>query len=166
MTADEADPVGIVDIAIRLGARQGTVAQWRWRGDRLAGEPMPEPRWTVSSGAVWHWPDIEAWARRTDRFPASGPITAREPEPAEPEPVVDPWASVRGRRLDRLPEVPIEPLASALPLPEPEPAAEPITAREPEPIPEPMPEPEPIPEPEPAPPPKPAPFRRSQIEKV
>lgn len=55
------DPVGIEDIAERLKVRPDTVRMWRHR------ELMPEPRWTVSSRPAWNWPDIEKWARETDR---------------------------------------------------------------------------------------------------
>ena len=60
------DPVGEREIAERLGVKVGTVAMWNFRGTRV---PFPEPRWTVSANPAWDWPDIEAWARRTERLP-------------------------------------------------------------------------------------------------
>jgi hypothetical protein len=57
------DPVGMVEIGERLGARRQTVAQWHFR--RL----LPAPRWTVSGYPAWNWPDIERWARDTGRLP-------------------------------------------------------------------------------------------------
>lgn len=63
-TLDEvdADPVGVSDIAERLGVKTQTVAQWKLRG------LLPEPRWTVSKIPAWQWPDIEKWARETGRL--------------------------------------------------------------------------------------------------
>ena len=57
------EPVGIVEIGERLGARRQTVAQWHFR--RL----LPEPRWTVSGHPAWNWPDIARWAKDTGRMP-------------------------------------------------------------------------------------------------
>lgn len=55
------EPVGMVEIAERLGRRENTVSHW-W----MAGE-MPEPQWTVGGRKAWDWPVIEAWARATGR---------------------------------------------------------------------------------------------------
>lgn len=62
-TIDEmdADPVGVKDIAERLGVKQQTVSMWRYRGI------LPEPKWIVSDAPVWQWTDIERWARKTGR---------------------------------------------------------------------------------------------------
>ena len=57
------DPVGMVEIGARLGARRQTVAQWHYRG------LLPPVRWTVSGYPAWNWPDIEKWARDTGRMP-------------------------------------------------------------------------------------------------
>ena len=57
------DPVGMVEIGERLGARRQTVAQWHYRG------LLPPARWTVSGYPAWNWPDIERWARETERLP-------------------------------------------------------------------------------------------------
>lgn len=58
------EPVGIAEVAERLGQRRQTVAQWNFRG------LMPIPRWTVSGHPAWNWSDIEEWARATGRWPA------------------------------------------------------------------------------------------------
>ena len=54
-------PVGIPEIAQRLGVQRATVDQWRFRG------LLPEPEWTVGGGPAWDWPTIEAWAKQTGR---------------------------------------------------------------------------------------------------
>lgn len=56
------DPVGSVDIARRLGVKDATVKMWAYR------KLLPPPRWHVSGRPAWDWPDIEAWARETDRL--------------------------------------------------------------------------------------------------
>ena len=58
------EPVGVVDIARRLGVRQQTVAMWRYRG------LLPDPRWSVSNQPAWDWQDIRRWAESTGRLPA------------------------------------------------------------------------------------------------
>lgn len=58
----EVDPVGVADIAGRLGVKQQTVAQWKLRG------LLPRPRWTVSGTPVWQWADVAVWARETGRL--------------------------------------------------------------------------------------------------
>lgn len=55
-------PVGIIEIAARLGVRRATVDQWRQRG------LLPDPRWIVGGRPAWDWTDIEAWARETGRL--------------------------------------------------------------------------------------------------
>jgi len=57
-----ADPVGLSEIAHRLGVAQITAKQWRQRG------LLPPPRWTVSGRPAWNWPDIERWAIKTGRL--------------------------------------------------------------------------------------------------
>lgn len=58
------EPVGIVEIAARLGVKRRTVDQWGQRG------LLPAPRWTVGGRPCWDWADVEAWARETERFPS------------------------------------------------------------------------------------------------
>lgn len=54
--------VGAVEIARRLGVGRGTVDQWRQR------DLFPAPSWAVGGRPAWDWPDIEAWAKETDRL--------------------------------------------------------------------------------------------------
>lgn len=56
-------PVGLVEIADRLGVKRATVDQWKLRG------LLPEPRWTVGGRPAWAWRDIEQWAEDTGRAP-------------------------------------------------------------------------------------------------
>lgn len=56
------DPVGVVDIAERLGVRRQTVAVWKVR------ELLPEPDWQRGAGPLWQWLTIERWARETGRL--------------------------------------------------------------------------------------------------
>lgn len=55
------EPVGVREVAERLGVQQQTVSMWRYR------KLMPPPRWTVSGQPAWDWRDIEAWAWNTNR---------------------------------------------------------------------------------------------------
>lgn len=57
------DPVGLAEIAERLGVAGQTARNWRTRG------LLPEPSWTVSGAPAWPWSEIRAWAKRTDRLP-------------------------------------------------------------------------------------------------
>ena len=57
-----ADPVGLSDIADRLGVARQTAKSWNHRG------LLPEPKWRASGGPLWNWPDIERWARKTGRL--------------------------------------------------------------------------------------------------
>lgn len=61
------EPVGVVEIAQRLGVGRTAVDNWRW--GRSLG--FPASRWTVGGRPAWEWADIEAWARATGRLPAS-----------------------------------------------------------------------------------------------
>lgn len=54
-------PVGLAEIAERLGVERSTADMWRHRG------VLPEPRWTVGGRPAWDWADIAAWARETGR---------------------------------------------------------------------------------------------------
>lgn len=68
------DPVGLSEIAARLGVRPQTAVMWHYRSGR--GElpvPMPPHRWTVSGRPVWRWADIEQWAAETGRQPPNEP---------------------------------------------------------------------------------------------
>jgi predicted DNA-binding transcriptional regulator AlpA len=63
-TVEAVEPVGIVEIAQRLGVTRAALDKWR---SRDVG--FPEPRWTVGGRPAWEWDDIEAWARKTGRLP-------------------------------------------------------------------------------------------------
>jgi len=56
------DPVGLAEIAVRLGVKRQTAGMWRHRG------LLPEPSWVVSGQPAWNWPDVERWARQTGRL--------------------------------------------------------------------------------------------------
>lgn len=63
------EPVGVCEIAHRVGVLPETVSQW-WRRTRR-GEmrhPMPPPRGTVSNMEWWDWPEVEPWLRDTGRL--------------------------------------------------------------------------------------------------
>jgi phosphoribosylaminoimidazole-succinocarboxamide synthase len=62
------EPVGLAEIAERLGVKRTTAVMWRQRG------LLPAPRWTVSGAPAWDWTDIDAWARRTGRHLHSGKV--------------------------------------------------------------------------------------------
>ena len=52
----QCEPVGLTEIAARLGVPKRTAYTWKNRG------LLPEPRWTVSGWPAWNWPDIQSWA--------------------------------------------------------------------------------------------------------
>jgi hypothetical protein len=56
------DPVGVAEIAERLGVKQQTAAMWRYR------DLLPDPRWEVSRLPAWNWPEVERWAIQTGRL--------------------------------------------------------------------------------------------------
>ena len=56
------EPVGLSEIADRLGVARQTTKQWNAR------KLLPPPRWTVSGSPAWEWKDIEKWAKRTGRL--------------------------------------------------------------------------------------------------
>lgn len=58
----DADPVGVAEIAERLGVPRQTVAVWKNRG------LLPPPPWRVSRQPCWDWPQIEAWAEASGRM--------------------------------------------------------------------------------------------------
>jgi hypothetical protein len=59
----EDDPVGLAEIADRLGVKRQTADNWQQRG------VLPAPRWTVGGRRAWSWQrDIEPWARKTGRL--------------------------------------------------------------------------------------------------
>jgi hypothetical protein len=62
MNDGQCEPVGLAEIADRLGVKRQTAAVWRTR------KVLPDPKWTVSGAPAWNWPDIAAWARETGRL--------------------------------------------------------------------------------------------------
>lgn len=70
-TGCDCTPVGIAEIAERLGVRRQTVDMWRYRG------VLPSPRWSVGGRPAWELADVVAWyeARSATRVP-SGPSLA------------------------------------------------------------------------------------------
>lgn len=77
---DAGDLVGPGEVALRLGVRRSTVAQWRQRH-----ADFPTPLAVLSAGSrrnpdgseqpgtpVWAWADIAAWARSTGRLVDEG----------------------------------------------------------------------------------------------
>jgi len=62
MPRNKSEPVGLAEIAERLGVARATVDQWRARG------LLPAPRWTVGGRPAWSLHDILRWARETGRL--------------------------------------------------------------------------------------------------
>ena len=60
---DNADPVGLVEIAKRLGVERQTAKTWKLR------KLLPDAPWIVSGAPAWDWPDIVKWAQATGRWP-------------------------------------------------------------------------------------------------
>lgn len=57
------EPVGLTEIADRLGVKLQSAMNWRTR------DVLPPPRWTVGGRPAWSWQrDIEPWARETGRI--------------------------------------------------------------------------------------------------
>lgn len=56
------EPVGLLEIAERLGVKRQTAQMWRHR------KVFPPPRWLVSGQPAWDWSDVEKWARETGRL--------------------------------------------------------------------------------------------------
>jgi predicted DNA-binding transcriptional regulator AlpA len=54
--------LGVTEIAARLGVKPNTVSIWRIRH-----ATFPAPIVELSMGAVWYWPDIDAWAEKRQR---------------------------------------------------------------------------------------------------
>lgn len=55
-----ADPVGIAEIAERLGVTRSAVESWRTRD---TDPPFPEPRWRVGGRPAWEWETVAEWGR-------------------------------------------------------------------------------------------------------
>lgn len=57
------DPVGVIEIADRLGVKDRSVHTWK-RRDRL---PVPDYP-SINGGHAWEWSTILWWAGETDRL--------------------------------------------------------------------------------------------------
>lgn len=64
------EPVGIPEIADRLGVSVNTVHSWRQRSRKGGAPGFPEPDGAVSNGECpyWWWETVEAWAEETGRI--------------------------------------------------------------------------------------------------
>lgn len=60
---DPATLIGTTEVAERLEVSVQTVHSWIRRYDDF---PLPATR--VGRSYLWHWPDVEAWARATGRL--------------------------------------------------------------------------------------------------
>lgn len=63
-------PVGIADIAERLGVSVNTVMGWRRRSvsEWVNVPKFPEPAGQISGRDWWWWKHVEDWARETGRL--------------------------------------------------------------------------------------------------
>lgn len=59
---DLCQPVGVVEVAERLGVGRKAVDKWRQRG-----LGFPEPAWVVGGRPAWRWAEVERWAQDTGR---------------------------------------------------------------------------------------------------
>lgn len=60
MKKKHADPVGVLEIAQRLGVRDRTVHMWLYRGI------VPDPDYSSVNGSrAWEWATVLEWAGRT-----------------------------------------------------------------------------------------------------
>lgn len=60
---DSSELVGTAEIAQRLGVAKNTVYQWE---RRALG--FPNPVVELELVRIWVWPEIESWARTTNRL--------------------------------------------------------------------------------------------------
>lgn len=64
------DPVGVIEIAERLGVGRSAVDNWRFNRDL----GFPDQRWTVGGRPAWDWDlDVVPWAKQTGRLPTGEP---------------------------------------------------------------------------------------------
>jgi hypothetical protein len=67
-------PVGVDEIAVRLGVTRNTVVTWRQRSRTWKKVPrFPEPAGRISGRFWWWWADVEAWAVEAGRLPDEEP---------------------------------------------------------------------------------------------
>jgi len=74
-------PVGVDEIAVRLGVTRTTVTAWRRRSRTWKNVPrFPEPAGRISGRDWWWWADVERWATEAGRLPEEppGPVYRRK----------------------------------------------------------------------------------------
>jgi hypothetical protein len=63
------DPVGINEIADRLGVEPATVRSWQARAKHMTRQPpMPPPTLHLTNTPIWNWARIRDWAKETGRL--------------------------------------------------------------------------------------------------
>jgi hypothetical protein len=71
-------PVGVDEIAVRLGVARHTVTMWRQRSKTWVNvPPFPEPEGQISGRDWWWWKVVEDWATVAGRLPVEeqpGPV--------------------------------------------------------------------------------------------
>lgn len=72
------EPVGVPELAERLGVKHTTPHTWMTRG------VMPEADWIVSGNKAWRWGTILRWAGERGRI--LNPVTMKEYEEVYGEP--------------------------------------------------------------------------------
>jgi predicted DNA-binding transcriptional regulator AlpA len=60
--------VGAAEIAEKLGVERTVVHNWRRRSAPVGMPDFPDPIAELGRFLVWHWPDVESWARATGRL--------------------------------------------------------------------------------------------------
>lgn len=79
---------GVDDVAAALDVTSEVVERWHRSGERVRGEPMPQPTLFLNLGRtpVWNEADVIAWAVRSGRAKALWPMPWRRSRKAEPAP--------------------------------------------------------------------------------
>lgn len=65
VSCDRCNVVGTNEVASLLGVQPQTVRHWRLRKMAV---PFPEPAHLISHVPLWHWEDVEEWAKATGRL--------------------------------------------------------------------------------------------------
>lgn len=74
---DDPIPVGVVEIAQRLGVRRQTVDNWRQRPE----SEFPSAELTIGGRPAWRWSTVRTWAEVTRRLPGTQLERLRERVP-------------------------------------------------------------------------------------
>jgi hypothetical protein len=91
------DPVGITEIAERLGVERQTAQNWAYaQAHGTAKNPMPAP-WRIIGGRtpIWHFPDVAEWHAAKD--PRGGRARTLQPT-TEASDVLEPSPASNGDR--------------------------------------------------------------------